>query len=1089
MSASLLSVALHRYCKYVWRLENLGEIYPVCLDLEYEDFCNKLLKKKVNPHNPKKKITGLMFYTFETKSAEGWYSNRIMRSRMVRSYFENVFPSVTVHLSSDLGKITESFIDGMRRLAATIINFPAKNELPPNWAEIGSEFIEILNNAKIALVKLQGSVSQLNNGLHNNSAEMDLVDVFEKLSTIYTSQSVHCTTLGHEKYRELYESVKNRSNSDGDIGGILRNNYLIETQHDIAGLVANPFEKNDKVNILIIEDMPGNIKEDINKIVNFFPNGSEFYITSEKPEKGWQQFLSDDFWTGMNEENATLQLHKITNKLIDGVEINLFKDSKLIFDYVIVDLLLGAHNRGNEIINRLVDFRNYINRENSPNKQSYFDILVFSLSEDSYDIIRALSEGALFYIPKKLPYLLPAVIAQLEPRRQILAKTAHLFKRTQKSRNFGRLYRLPEIIKRRLLTEPFLDLSNLLEPAGKLNAKPSGEKEMKINLVKDQARKWIEKMPKADLHCHLGGSIDAETAFFLSLNMLVKNDANDLYIELLKRQFVKQIQLIDSVLWNGESILDLFQKLKLLLTIIVKFEIDSSRIIQIKISEINEYLKNYPIKLSATISEINSIPEEKFEQFFKVVECYIVAGKLKGKKPTEIIIEKEYFSIITSLLKNEDPKVKIINPVNVFTVLIGLVDNIQKKSIKSFWTNINHNIKEVYSEKAVPKTFFMELNLIKITKTNTALYSLLKTALISELDKLNKNKTQNNTLEEFISARKRKTTSLAQYLGGNEFMGSDQLQKKENILAALYYVIQRNVTDNVRYLEIRLSPDGYIKEGLTLQEAVETLLQSTDLITLYLYRKGKFIRVNYIFTIKRHKDPKEAALECSAAILNRQREKKYYDIHPPISVINIGIIQYQWKPSTVVGIDLAGLERGNPARNFVNDFYPLFKTSSFITVHAGEEDTAQSIWEAIYLLHATRIGHGLTLRENKELTELLKNLQVCIEMNPISNSLTNKDITDHYPIYEYLLNGHNITINTDNQAVSDCKLSDEYVEAAELFQRHRDNTEKQWISKWEILRIIKNGFGSSFLDREEKRQLLRAVESEIYQILINEYSG
>jgi adenosine deaminase len=165
----------------------------------------------------------------------------------------------------------------------------------------------------------------------------------------------------------------------------------------------------------------------------------------------------------------------------------------------------------------------------------------------------------------------------------------------------------------------------------------------------------------------------------------------------------------------------------------------------------------------------------------------------------------------------------------------------------------------------------------------------------------------------------------------------------------------------------------------------------------------------------------------------------------------------------------------------------VFKTSFFITVHAGEEDTARSIWEAIYLLHANRIGHGLTLKDYQYLTKLFRDLQICIEMNPISNLLTNPDIEYEYPFYEFVGKGIKVTINTDNQSVSDSTLSEEYLKAAELYQKHRNNRRRSWISKWDILRVIKNGFSGAFLDREEKRNLMRAVEEEIYQKIIEEY--
>jgi hypothetical protein len=42
------------------------------------------------------------------------------------------------------------------------------------------------------------------------------------------------------------------------------------------------------------------------------------------------------------------------------------------------------------------------------------------------------------------------------------------------------------------------------------------------------------------------------------------------------------------------------------------------------------------------------------------------------------------------------------------------------------------------------------------------------------------------------------------------------------------------------------------------------------------------------------------------------------------------------------------------------------------------------------------------------------------------------------------------------------------------------------LTKWEVLRLIKHSFTYAFIDREDKRLLLHAVEEELYQRIIHE---
>lgn len=1015
-----LALSIDRYLKFVLRLDQLQDkknkkigILLVSIDSYWnaDDFIEKLQEQKY------KNIDGIVFLTLEEFPRGDRADSNLNKSRMIREMFENSFNAVTAN-----------YLDIIPKACQLVSRVIKSNNDQEELSGVLNEFGKLKEQI----------VSELNRQ-KDEKKEIDEYDEKEPLnflSRFYLLGGIHSSRLGHAGLRELYDSldnddIKSKSHGSGDsmdpgrIEAAWKKVKLLETFYDLAFIAASNPPRFQALNILIIDDRPGKVIKDFNnrKIIQYFAPDTEIYITKAGE---WKKFLPGHiFWGDMYKGRATIELHRLKNNenstanSPDNKETSLFKDQEFKFQYVVVDLLMDDYNEGNRIINCLVDFRKNFNRLKK-DERTFWDIITFSLSEEAHDISRALNESSLYYVHKSRPFMLPAVIAQLEKSRQILKERERMIKSPQRARGFGKLYRLPELLKRKLRSEPFLDTywQQEFEKEWELeNNKDEGKFIQNLNeSIKVPAYRWIKNMPKADLHFHLGGSI-IESVFFLSLNML-----NDIPPETLKKIFPEIKALILEILegdWNN---------------IYNLFNIPESK--ESKESEESEESKKSPL--------------DKIKQLL-------------------------------------DKSIPSYQAINLFNVLIGILEGKRKEDIETFWNQLKIlktleiNLK-TGSQKAIIRKCLLGFDTEKIDSISEKSRSILND-IKGNIPQLKK-----SILKHFVSAKIRGTSSLNEYLKGNKFIGSEQLQKKENILAALYLIIKRNIADNIRYLEIRLSPDGYTKSGeLTMQEAINALLEYTDLITCYFFQKGQFIRVNYVFCVKRHKPPDQAAIEISAAITNREREDKFKKITPSVTRNNVKLLKYQWKPSKVVGVDLAGKEKENPAGKFVNDFFPLFKTSFFITVHAGEEDTAQGIWEAIYLLHANRIGHGLTLPDYQYLTRLFRDLQICIEMNPISNLLTNPGIEEEYPFYDFVLNGIKVTINTDNQSVSESTLSEEYLKAAELYQKHRENTNKNWISKWDILRVIKNGFSSAFLDREEKRNFMRAVEEEIYQEIIKEY--
>ncbi|NOU52978.1 adenosine deaminase [Pseudoalteromonas sp. JBTF-M23] len=134
---------------------------------------------------------------------------------------------------------------------------------------------------------------------------------------------------------------------------------------------------------------------------------------------------------------------------------------------------------------------------------------------------------------------------------------------------------------------------------------------------------------------------------------------------------------------------------------------------------------------------------------------------------------------------------------------------------------------------------------------------------------------------------------------------------------------------------------------------------------------------------------------------------------------------------SLVAVDLAGDEIGYPGELFVGHFKQVRDAYLGVTIHAGEARDAQSIWQAINELGATRIGHGVKAIEDPKLMDFLRDNHIGIESCLTSNLLTStvNDIQAH-PLKQFLAHGILACINTDDPAVQGIELDYEYRVAA-----------------------------------------------------------
>jgi len=213
-----------------------------------------------------------------------------------------------------------------------------------------------------------------------------------------------------------------------------------------------------------------------------------------------------------------------------------------------------------------------------------------------------------------------------------------------------------------------------------------------------------------------------------------------------------------------------------------------------------------------------------------------------------------------------------------------------------------------------------------------------------------------------------------------------------------YEAVADAAADNIKYLELRFNPVAQARaQGFSLDEVTAWICGAVARA-----QRDCGVRTNLILQIGR-----EESLDTAFQIVD---------------------VALAHRSDGVVGLDLAGDEVRCPARPFADVFRRAQREGLWTTVHAGEAGGSENVREAIELLGARRIGHGVRAVENSAIVQLLREREVTLEVCPTSNLQTAvvRRFSVH-PLPDLLALNLRVTINTDDPSISDTTLTDEYV--------------------------------------------------------------
>src|SRR4051812_34448744 len=138
-------------------------------------------------------------------------------------------------------------------------------------------------------------------------------------------------------------------------------------------------------------------------------------------------------------------------------------------------------------------------------------------------------------------------------------------------------------------------------------------------------------------------------------------------------------------------------------------------------------------------------------------------------------------------------------------------------------------------------------------------------------------------------------------------------------------------------------------------------------------------------------------------------------------------------PDGLIGFGLGGPEVGVPRPQFKPHFDAARAAGLRSLPHAGETTGPETVWDALRLLGAERIGHGTSSAQDPALLEHLASTGIPLEVCPSSNVATRAVATlEEHPLRAFVDAGVVVTINSDAPPMFGTTLNREYEIAAEL---------------------------------------------------------
>lgn len=173
-----------------------------------------------------------------------------------------------------------------------------------------------------------------------------------------------------------------------------------------------------------------------------------------------------------------------------------------------------------------------------------------------------------------------------------------------------------------------------------------------------------------------------------------------------------------------------------------------------------------------------------------------------------------------------------------------------------------------------------------------------------------------------------------------------------------------------------------------------------------------------------------------------------------------------------IGVGLDSSEVDHPPEKFVRVFARCRELGLRIVAHAGEEGPPEYIWEALELLQAERIDHGVRCLEDPVLVAELAKRRTPLTVCPLSNLklCVVNDLADH-PMKQLLDAGLCATVNSDDPAYFGGYLNANFEQTVRALA----------LTEADVITLAKNSFEASFVSDADRAAMFDALDRSVGQ--------
>jgi adenosine deaminase len=348
---------------------------------------------------------------------------------------------------------------------------------------------------------------------------------------------------------------------------------------------------------------------------------------------------------------------------------------------------------------------------------------------------------------------------------------------------------------------------------------------------------------------------------------------------------------------------------------------------------------------------------------------------------------------------------------------------------------------------------------------------------------------------------KRAYKNLPEYLKGFEFTVAC-LQDAEALERAAYELCWDCRRENVYYIEVRFAPQLHVRGDFGVREVLQAVCRGLE-------RAKK--EINGTPAVKQGKVPafEAGVIVCALRFFLpafSEHYRAYFEALPTappeeiyalasLELARAAVRAVEDDGLPVVGFDLAGQERGFPAKDHQAAFQLAHEHFLGKTVHAGEDYGPESIFQAITDCHADRIGHGTWLFSQRHIrdrsitdkrryvdkivryvAERRITLEVCLTSNQQTIPELRDDLRKH-PFRRMREARCSVTLCTDNRLVSRTTMTDEVDKAVQAFG----------LEPRALKDVLIYGFKRSFFPGPypDKRNWVRAVLNHMEDVFLS----